>query len=257
MGPVKVLGQDSLEHAVRAAGIDVPPVWLEETGSTNAETRALADRGAQPWTVVAAGHQTAGRGRLGRSWSDAPGKALMFSVLLRPDLTGQDTPLVALLAAVEMIAAMPTTAVRAKWPNDLMVGDRKLGGVLSEARLVEGRPEHVVVGVGLNVYMAEDDFPPEIRAKATSLLLQGTATDAQAILTGFLAGLRRNALDPAQIVHDYRAVCDTLGRPVRATSSSGDIIEGLATGIDRYGGLVLEWEGSRSVVAFGEVVRLD
>lgn len=251
-----MLGQDSLERAVRAAGIDVPPVWLDEAGSTNSEALGLADRGAPAWSVVAAGHQTAGRGRLGRSWSDAPGKALMFSVVLRPSLTGQDVPLVALLAAVEMIEAMPDSSVKAKWPNDLVVGDRKLGGVLSEARLVDGRPEHVVVGVGLNASMTEDDFPSEIRGRTTSLLLEGVAADGAAILTAFLAGFRRHTLQPGRIVDDYRAVCDTLGRRVRATGSSGEVIEGVAADIDRHGGLVVDRGGARDVVAFGEIVQL-
>jgi hypothetical protein len=87
-------------------------------------------------------------------------------------------------------------------------------------------------------------------------MLEGIAADAEAILTGFLGGFRRHTQEPRRIVDDYRAVCDTLGRRVRAAGSSGGVIEGVASDIDSHGGLVLDRDGSRQVVAFGEVVHL-
>src|SRR5688572_6400905 len=105
MDTIEPLGQDSLRRAVLAAGLDVEPVWLEETGSTNTDALRAAEDGAQEWTVIATGHQTAGRGRLGRSWSDAPGSSLLVSVLLRPKLSPERASLISLLAAVAMIDA--------------------------------------------------------------------------------------------------------------------------------------------------------
>jgi BirA family transcriptional regulator, biotin operon repressor / biotin---[acetyl-CoA-carboxylase] ligase len=122
------LGQDSLRRAVLAAGIEVEPRWLDETASTNTDALALAESGAPEWTVVATGHQTAGRGRLGRSWNDVPGTSLLVSVLLRPSLLPDRAPLLTLLAAVAMVEAAGLPSMRSKWPNDLLVGDRKVGG---------------------------------------------------------------------------------------------------------------------------------
>src|SRR5918999_3725149 len=146
-----MLGQDSLEHAVRASGIAVPPVFLEETGSTSVEARALADAGAPEWTLVAAGHQTAGRGRMGRRWTSAPGRALLFSAVLRPALSPEDAAVISLLAATEMAAACGRVAgveVRSEWPNDLVAGvKRKVGGVLTESAIADDAIDYLVLGI--------------------------------------------------------------------------------------------------------------
>ncbi len=257
MGPVKTMGQDSLERVVRAVGIDTRPVWLDEIASTNDEARRLADEGAPAWTVVAAGHQTAGRGRLGRSWTDMPGKALLFSVVLRPAMLPEEAPVLGLLAAVEMIAASARPDLRARWPNDLVHGDRKVGGILTEGEVAGGRVGHVVVGVGVNLAMTDADFPEDLRSKATSLAGDVGAADPEALLTGFLAGLRRGTHLPLrEVVEKYREVCDTLGRRVRATTTSGEVLEGIAVDLDGLGGLVMERAGRRVTVAFGEVEHL-
>jgi BirA family biotin operon repressor/biotin-[acetyl-CoA-carboxylase] ligase len=251
MGSVKVLGQDSLERAVRAAGITVPPVWFDEVGSTNDEARRLAREGAPEWTVVAAGHQTAGRGRLGRSWSDAPGKSLLLSVLLRPGLRPPDAAVLGLLAAVAMIAATDRKDLRSKWPNDLVIGGRKAGGILTEAAIQGGRLLYVVVGLGVNVALAEADLPRSLRSTATSLFV-----DPGELLTGFLKGLIRGSQRSVrEIVADYREVCATLGHHVSATARSGRVIEGTAVDVDRRG-LVLLSEGRKEVIRSGEVIHL-
>jgi BirA family biotin operon repressor/biotin-[acetyl-CoA-carboxylase] ligase len=251
MGSVKMLGQDSLERAVREAGIDVPPVWFDEVGSTNDEARALAERGAPEWTVVAAGHQTAGRGRLGRSWIDVPGKALLFSVILRPQKPPAEVPLLGLSAAVHMIGAARLPHLRSKWPNDLVIGRRKVGGILTEAALEGGRVLHVVVGLGINVALDRADLPGSLRSTATSL-----SVDPHALLTGFMKLFVRGTQRPGrEIVADYRAVCATLGRRVRATTTSGRIVEGTAVDIDERG-LIVDTDGGHEVVASGEVVQV-
>ena len=263
--PVDVLSQDSLERAVAAAAIAVPPRYLEETASTNTVAAALADEGAPEWTVVAAGHQTAGRGRLGRSWTSAPGRSLLFSVVLRPPLAPEAASLVSLLAAAEMARACPPLGegrVRTKWPNDLMAGHRKLGGVLPEARVEDGALRHIVLGVGVNVSMAEADFPPGLGAAATSLSIEGADVRSEELLAGFLCGFR-GAYDPrapgfaARAVDRYRSTCATLGRRVRARTTGGAVVEGAASDLDGNGGLIVERDGERHVVGFGEVVHID
>jgi BirA family biotin operon repressor/biotin-[acetyl-CoA-carboxylase] ligase len=255
VGRFKALGQHSLEAAVRAAGIEVPPVWRDETGSTNDDAGRLAAQGAPEWTVVAAGHQVEGRGRLGRSWSDAPGKALMFSVVLRPEPDPDRAPLLSLLAAVDLISSVGSRRLRSKWPNDLMVEDRKVGGILVEARVAAGRVEHAVVGIGLNLGMQPNDFPLEVRNRATSLRAERIAAEAGSILRRFLANLRIPR-EPKEILAAYRPVCATLGRRVRAGTVAGQEVEGRAIDLDDRGGLVVETPDGPRRVGFGEVLHL-
>jgi BirA family transcriptional regulator, biotin operon repressor / biotin---[acetyl-CoA-carboxylase] ligase len=251
------LGQHSLERAARGAGIDAPPVWLDETGSTNDDARRLAEGGAPAWTVVAAGHQTAGRGRLGRSWADTPGKALTFSVILRPRLEPARAPLVTLAAAAVMVAAAELPGMGSKWPNDLVVGDRKVGGILTDAAVEGAALRHLVLGIEVNLSMTAEDFPPEVRSTATSLAAAGGPDDAERLLVSFLR-LFRPACDrlPGDAVERYRKVCTTLGRRVRAWTTEGQEVEGIAAGLDDRGGLIVETPAGRRTVAFGEVAHL-
>ncbi|MGH2740402.1 MAG: biotin--[acetyl-CoA-carboxylase] ligase [Actinomycetota bacterium] len=260
-----MLRQDSLADAVRAGGITVPPVFHEVTGSTNADAVRLAAAGAAEWKIVAAGHQMQGRGRMGRGWTSSPGKALLFSILLRPPLPPDETPLIALLAAVAMADVCKHEAgveVFSKWPNDLLASERKLGGILPEARITGGQVEQVVLGIGVNISMQADDFPGEFRRQATSLSLEGSAVSPGALLTAFLRRFREAYRPHEQsfgerVLEAYRMVCTTIGRRVKATGPNGRVVEGTAIGINHHGGLIVEDVGRRTAVAFGEVAHLD
>lgn len=259
MGPVNTSRKDSLARAVRAAGIEAPPVWFDEVGSTNDEARRLADDGAPAWTVVATEHQTAGRGRLGRSWQDAPGRSLLCSIVLRPTLKPSEVHLVPLAAAVAMIEAAGPDTVAAKWPNDLVVEGRKCGGILAEADVLGGAARHVVLGVGVNVSAGPADLPDEVRDTATSLTIAGIDTDPDTLLGGFLGALQSRLEAPGfpgGVVDAYRPRCRTLGRVVRAVTTEGDLVEGLAVDVDDLGGLVVDRGGRVERVAFGEVEHL-
>jgi BirA family biotin operon repressor/biotin-[acetyl-CoA-carboxylase] ligase len=261
-----MLGQDSLERAVRASGIAVPPVFLEETGSTNLQARALADAGAPEWTLIAAGHQTAGRGRMGRRWTSVPGRSLLFSMVLRPALSPADATVISLLAAAEMAAACVRVAkveVAAEWPNDLVSGmNRKIGGILTESAVSEDTIDYLVLGVGVNVSMEPGDFPDQIRSMATSLAIEGGGADPAELLQAFLSSFR-DAYEPAgdgfsaSVVSRYRDVCITLGRRVRATVLDGTTVVGSAVELDDHGGLVVETDAGRQTVGFGEIAHLD
>jgi BirA family biotin operon repressor/biotin-[acetyl-CoA-carboxylase] ligase len=256
-----VLTEDSLLRAVRAAGIEAQPRYFDVTGSTNTDALALADAGAPEWTVVAAGHQTEGRGRRGRSWSSSPGKALLFSVVLRPETPADRIPVLSLLAAERMARACSEVAgleVGCKWPNDLVMGDRKLAGVLPEAALADGRVRHVVMGIGVNVAMEEEDFTGAIGATATSLAREGAQADPGDLLGRFLEGFR-DAYQPAnhaRALEDYRRRCITLGRGIKATSTGGQAVEGRASAVDDRGGLVVETAGGARTLSFGEVEHI-
>ena len=261
-----MLSEDSLQRAAEAAGIDAPMLWREQTGSTNSDAIALAERGAPEHTVVAAGYQVAGRGRLGRTWTSAPGSSLLLSVVLRPDIPAEHLPLVSLSAAVEMAEACRGVfglPVGLKWPNDLMVRGRKLAGVLPEAKLDRGRAAYVVVGIGVNLRQRPEDFPAGVRDEATSVELEGAAADDEreaevvSAFLGRLKGMRAGERGwDRDVVTAARAVCETLGRDVRATTVGGGVVEGRAADLDDRGGLVIVSGGRRETVAFGEVQHL-
>jgi BirA family biotin operon repressor/biotin-[acetyl-CoA-carboxylase] ligase len=170
------------ETRIRAGLGDDPFVTrlivLESTDSTNEAVRRMAACGAQAGTTVVADRQTTGRGRLGRSWHSAVGLGLYVSVLLRPRDAEQPVTrwtLAAAVAACEACREVADGAVRIEWPNDLIWERKKLGGLLTETRCGAGKESEVVVGLGVNVAHRTSDFPPAIAARATSLVLAGTA----------------------------------------------------------------------------------
>lgn len=144
----------------------------ETVDSTNRVAMERARAGAPEGTVVLADSQTAGRGRLQRSWQSPPGCNLYLSVVLRPAIPPHDAPQMTLLAGVaaaETIAAVLPGRVRIKWPNDLLVGDRKVCGILTETRMAAGGIDFVIVGIGLNINMRRAEFAAAHRETATSL----------------------------------------------------------------------------------------
>jgi len=206
--------------------------WSAHVGSTNRVAADLATAGAPDGTVVGADHQTAGRGRRGRTWESEPGSSLLVSVVLRPP-----PPLVTLLAGVSAAQACETVAgvpVTLKWPNDVMVPEGKLGGILSE--LVG---DAAVVGLGLNV-----DWRSPLPLGGAAL---GSRADRGDLLVAWLTGLDQ----PGDVLVRYRARCATIGRRVRA-ELPGETVEGTAERIDDDGALVVD---GRTITA-GDVLHL-
>ena len=245
-----MLNEDALARALGAAGLSAPVRWDDVTGSTNALALALAAQGTPDWTLVGAGHQTAGRGRLGRIWVDRPGAALLCSVVLRPPWEPDHIGLVPLAAGVAMAEAIGEVSaadIRCKWPNDLLAGGKKIGGVLSESEAWEpGGP--VVVGVGVNLE-APDDVPG---AGAIGRV------DPEALLTAFLRGLRALVEGhQSEIRSRWRAVSDTLGRRIEATTVGGAIARGVAVDLDETGALLVDSTDGPVRVASGEIHHLD
>lgn len=204
---------------------------FDEVDSTNRVAADLARAGAGDGIVVVARHQTAGRGRRGRAWEAPPGASLLVSVLLRP--APALVTLAAGVAAAEACEAVAGAEVGLKWPNDLLVGEAKVGGILSE--LVG---DAAVVGLGVNLAWAP-----------TGAARLGAGVDADELLAAYLAGL--SPPSPADVLARYRARCATLGRRVRVELPTG-AIEGVAAGVDGAGRLLV---GGRVVTA-GDVVHL-
>ena len=227
--------------------------WFDSLDSTNRYLLDEARRGAPEGLVAVADFQTAGRGRRGRGWVAPPGASLLFSVLLRPSLAPEQTPLVTMACGVAMADAVARVAgftPGLKWPNDLVVRDRKLVGILAER---DG--DAVVVGAGVNVEWRE--FPPELAETATACNLEaGHSVDRRELLTAFLAELDRRYADLAGVAGEYRQRLATLGRRVRVERSDGDLV-GRAVGIGDAGGLRVEDDqGDVMEVHVGDVVHL-
>jgi BirA family transcriptional regulator, biotin operon repressor / biotin---[acetyl-CoA-carboxylase] ligase len=245
-----VLSEDALTRALAAAGLAAPVRWDETTESTNATALAMAAEGTPAWTLVAAGHQTAGRGRLGREWVDRPGRALMCSIVLRPGWDPERLGLVSLAAGVAMARAASEASgsdVRCKWPNDLIVADAKVGGILTESEVAEGRVRHVVVGAGVNLE-APDDVPG---AGAIGNV------DGGRLLAAYLSAFR-GLMDgrTEEIIERWRAVSHTLGRTIQGTTVDGGSVRGVAVDLDETGALLVDTDAGRRRVAFGEVQHL-
>ena len=248
-----MLTDDDLRAIGSSIGADTPVRALEVTASTNATALDLAAAGAPQWTLVTAEHQTAGRGRHGRGWTDVPGGSLLASVVLRPDLAPDRTGLVTLLAGAAMAEAASALAgvdVRCKWPNDLLVGEGKVAGILAESSVADGELGAVVLGVGVNL------APPEAEGGAGI-----GAVDPVRLLGNFLRGFRDTYAQPPEAlageVRDrWRARSATLGRAVRAIGTDGGVLTGTAEDVDDAGGLVLATADGPRTVTSGAVEHL-
>ena len=165
------IDEAELREALLPAGPSAAFVLLDVTDSTNRVAMEMAESGAKHGTVVVADSQTAGRGRMGRRWVSPAGKNLYVSLLLRPSVPTVDAPSLALVAGVALADAVEAVGVPSalKWPNDLYCGGRKAAGILAEMASDPDGVRHVVIGVGLNVNVVEDDFPEDLRGTATSL----------------------------------------------------------------------------------------
>ncbi|MGH2987795.1 MAG: biotin--[acetyl-CoA-carboxylase] ligase, partial [Solirubrobacterales bacterium] len=160
-----------------------PHLHLRLTDSTNHRARELAEGGAPDGTVITSVAQSAGRGRRGRAWSAPAGGALLYSAILRPLGPEQALlPLAVPVAVCEAVESLAPVACRIKWPNDVWIEERKVAGVLIEAR----PPEWAVIGIGVNVAIADDDFPGDLRWPATSVGHEATAEAMRAAVSASL-----------------------------------------------------------------------
>lgn len=224
-----------------------PRVHHRSTDSTNERARVLAAAGAPHGTLVTADEQSAGRGRQGRAWVAPRRSAVLMSVVLRE--LSETLPLAAAVAVCE---SLPVEA-QIKWPNDVWIEERKVAGVLIEAR----PPEWAVIGVGINVTIAEDEFPPDVRWPATSV---GHEVEIDAMRLALCAALDRWATAPtASTVHEYRDRNALEGREIGWDGAGVDSGAGRAIDIDERGNLLVDTAaGERLALGSGEVsLRLD
>jgi BirA family transcriptional regulator, biotin operon repressor / biotin---[acetyl-CoA-carboxylase] ligase len=214
--------------------------WFELVDSTNRYLLECAARAEPEGVVAVADEQSAGRGRLGRSWVAPPGAALLVSVLLRPNVPIERLHLVTLAAALAATDALPDVAARVKWPNDVVVDDRKLAGVLAEA---DGAGA-VVVGMGLN--LRDDWFPPDLRETAAAC-----GGDRAEVLVAWLRAYDARLADLDRVLTDATVRSATLGRRVRVELAN-ETFEGTARALTEEGYLIVD---DRLVTA-GDVIHL-
>ncbi len=239
---------------------------VEATSSTNALVGQRARDGDPAWLVVAAEQQSAGRGRLDRSWVAPARSALTFSVLLRPEVPVAAWPWLPLLTGYAVDRALRTQGHRTglKWPNDLLVADRKVAGILVE-RVETSTGPAAVVGIGLNVDQSADELPVPT---ATSLRLEAAPADPPIDRTGLLLALVASLAEvyddwqssgpqgARRLADAYAAGCVTLGRQVRVDLPDGGVLEGRADAIDAHGRLVVAGPAGRTAVGAGDVVHV-
>jgi BirA family biotin operon repressor/biotin-[acetyl-CoA-carboxylase] ligase len=228
-------------------------LWYSEVGSTNDIAGEFADRASEQGLVVLADRQTAGRGRLGRSWASPPGAGIYVSVVLRP--TAEAARLVTIAAGVAVtdgIASATGLSTHVKWPNDVHVSGRKLAGILAE-----GTASHVVLGIGINVQAAA--YPPDVARRATSLEVElGRSVDRGLVLAECLVALASRYRElhegrGADIVEAWRMrAAPMLGRPVE-WESAGERHTGLAENIDDDGALIVKVGPQTLRIRSGEV----
>lgn len=246
----KVMGRHGYHHC-------------RELSSTNDRAKALAAEGCPEGTLVVAEAQTAGRGRLGRSWHSPLGSGLYFSLVLRPKFAPQLAPRITLLGGVALCRAIrELTAVQAgiKWPNDVLVKQRKVGGILTEMEAEADAIHYLILGFGVNVNMESCDFPPLL--KATSLMLETGMRQPRAQLLARILlevetlwnRLLSNGFGP--VAEAWREMSVTLGRLVGVEKEEETVV-GRAQDIDEQGALLVTDQGGHlHRITYGEVLHV-
>ncbi|MCK6553655.1 biotin--[acetyl-CoA-carboxylase] ligase [Candidatus Binatia bacterium] len=260
--PLDVDGLRSRRAGSRFGGV---VHYAEALGSTNDRARELAVDGAAEGTVVIAERQTHGRGRLGRSWVSPPYRNLYVSIVLRPPIPAQQAPQLALivgLATAETVRVW-TDAAGLKWPNDVVIGGRKVSGILTEMEAAGGDVRFVIAGIGVNLNSVAADFPPELRDRAMGLCTAaGGAVDRAAFAAELLARIEARyetyltmgfaALRPA-----WESLSCLHGRPVRVVDGARPV-EGVVAGLTESGALrLVDAAGRETCVLAGDVTVVD
>lgn len=256
-----VMSKAEIESRVRTKWAGRNVFYYEETDSTNTRAKALAEEGAAHGTLVTADGQNAGKGRRGRVWESAPGGNIYMSLLLKPQIAPVQAPMLTLVMALSVAEALREETgleIGIKWPNDLVLGGKKLCGILTEMSLEEDHISYVVSGVGINVNC--DKFPGEIADKAASLRTEsGKEWNRAGIIVRVMEKFEKNyeifALDQtlAGLEERYNAFLLNKGKEVRVLDPKGEYTA-FAFGINEKGELLVEREDGRCEAVFsGEV----
>jgi BirA family biotin operon repressor/biotin-[acetyl-CoA-carboxylase] ligase len=237
-------------------------IHYRETDSTNTRARDFAEKKYPEGTLVIAESQTAGRGRMGRSWHSPAGMGICMSIILRPQLSPGDAPLITLMTAVavaETLISLLQLHVRIKWPNDILVSDKKIAGILTEMSAAKNAIEYVIMGLGMNVNTPFEILPDDISTIATSVLIEtGKTFERAEIVRTFLKlfehyyqVLLRSGSE--QILPRWKKYSGIIGQRIKVDAISNTFV-GKVIDIDRSGALLLEDEkGNVQSIIAGDV----
>lgn len=236
---------------------------FETVPSTNAKAFELAQQGALHGEVVLTEHQTAGKGRRGRTWISAPEKNLACSVILRPEIPPARAPELTLVAAVALAETLRETGVDAsiKWPNDVQIAGRKVAGILTELSADVERVHFVVLGIGVNLNASASDFPPEIAEIATSVALHRKGPIHRALFTAALLASLENWLEKwselgfEPVRRAWKSLASTLGQEVLVRTDNQELL-GVAEDIDAAGALLVRVGDRLERVLSGDVEQV-
>lgn len=239
--------QDGLD--TRTIGRSI--IHFEATDSTNLRAHDLGEQGAADGTVVIADQQSSGKGRMGRQWASPPEVNLYASVLLRPPLLPRAAPQLTFLSAVAVaraVAAIGVPAPRVKWPNDVLIGGRKVAGLLNEMSAETERIHYVILGIGVNLNMRRDQFPADLNYPATSVAIEKGETVNRTLfaqlLLQHLDTLYHRYLDEgfSSILREWENLFDLKGRRV-SVDFQDRLLFGHVEGLDSDGALLLRLDG--------------
>jgi BirA family biotin operon repressor/biotin-[acetyl-CoA-carboxylase] ligase len=249
-----LLGETELRERLVPGLVGRRLICLPDTKSTNSVAFQLAEEGAEEGTVVTADAQSAGKGRLGRVWASPPGINLYCSIILRPAVKPYQAPQLTFLSAVAVARAIETSTglkPEIKWPNDVLLGGRKVAGLLNEMSAETDGINFVILGIGVNLNMAAVQFPTDLRTPATSLLLeQGRPVKRVQFAASMLheldllyADFLKCGFDPVR--EEWQRRCNAKGRAVVVTDGGTDAVQGMFDGIDGDGALLLRMPDGR------------
>jgi len=254
-----ILTPSAIRNGLRTRVLGCHIVYCETVGSTNAMAKALALQGARDGSLVIADVQTEGRGRLERRWIAEPGTSLLLSLVLRPALPIKLAHTVTMMAGLGIrdgIASWPGLPIGLKWPNDVMVRGKKVGGILTEVSSSGQHLDHAIVGIGLNVNMDPATLPPEFRATSIQHELAQCVSRVRLLQTIlWYVEQRYVGLCEGQLpTDDWAAALQTLGRQVCVHTSQGRW-HGLASAVDEEGALLVSLaNGHVRRVLVGDIV---
>ena len=269
MQPSPPLTRDTIHSTLSTTWVGRRIELFDCLPSTNGEAVQLAQAEVEHGTVVVADSQTAGRGRLSRTWFSPPGANLYCSIILRATRPAERLtewlswlPLISALAAAEAIEEVSSIHVSVKWPNDLLISERKVGGILCESGTGKRSDPFQIIGIGINVNVDHNDWPADLRDSATSIWQERKiVVDRNRLLAQLLLELEQ-CLDELvihgtnQIALAYYQRCSTISRTVRATLGNGNIVVGLAEGVGLDGSLRVRPQATQPGSGTPEVVHL-
>lgn len=252
---------EDLEKSLETKRIGRRIIYEEVLDSTNSYALSLGEKGLEEGTCIICDHQRAGRGRRGRSWFSPKGKNIYMSLILRPEIPLESLSAITFLSSLSVYYLLKESLslpAALKWPNDVLVRAKKISGSLIELPKGLGRPDFLVVGIGLNVNMREEDLPDELKDKATSLRIEkGVDFERLGLIKEILEKFERYYFlllseGPLEIIRIWEKEAEILGKRIRVRDDER-VIEGKCLGLNKMGAIVLDLGGRLEIINAGDV----